>query len=529
MSRLLLASLLLLPLLTVSPAAQSAGNYLSFAQGEQWELVSGGQRMTLDVTGRTGDEWVVQWQNPFVNAQFHFVLRGEQVLLAGLDMGTGLAHLPPNTVYFDFGAKQGATWTNALGTIRVISRGQSISTPSGTYSNAIEFELVAKDKARTYWTFAPDVGFVQFGQGRGAFQLASRPSSRAGLSKPPLSAPPVPVDRPTDRPPAGKQGNSLLIGLDANPTATEGYDNRSKQNRMAMAIQSGVTFQYLHPKWNEVEPRAGSYKFDDLDFQTGLGGGASLPIAINLRTIDTNTRAMPAPYASWKWDDPRMADKLKAVLGALAPHLKGRVRWVAIGNEVDGYFSGHRGEIGPYATLISRVMPTVHQLFPNAKFSINFTYAAAADLRGMYSPFAGFLDYHSFTYYPLNGDFTFRDPSTASTDIANLVRAAGDRLVLFQEIGYASSTGVRSSEDQQARFLENVFEALRQNRTRIIGANFVWMSDLPESVVNDLTRYYRMGNGGNFKAFMATLGYWDVNGKPKKAWTVFSREAPTLR
>jgi hypothetical protein len=519
--------LLLLPVIGPSPAiAQAGDSYLPLEQGNRWEFVSGQQKMTVEVTARTGDEWILRWKNPFVETQFHFVIQGNQVLLAALDMGTGLAHLPANTVYFDFAAKQGVRWSNELGTLRVTSRGQTVSTPAGSYPNAIEFELIAKDTAKTYWTFAPGVGFVQFGQGRGAFQLASFSTGSITTASPSRGAESA---KPVDRTTAAKEGNSVLIGLDANPTPPEGYDNRAKQNRMAMAVESGVKFQYLHPKWNEVEPHAGSYKFDDLDFQVRLAEDHALPISVNLRVIDTNTRAMPEGYASWKFDDPRMADKLKAVLRAMAPHLKGHVRWITIGNEVDNYFSGHRNEVSEYATLVSRVLPMVHEQFPEAKFSINFTHAAAGQLHGMYASFSALVDYYSYTYYPLNSDFTFRDPASAGGDIDNLVRAAADRPVLFQEIGYASSTALHSSEDLQARFLENVFEALRRNRSHIIAANFVWMSDLPESVVDDLTRYYRMGNAANFKAFLATLGYWDRSGKAKKAWSVFAREAPTLR
>jgi hypothetical protein len=519
---LLAAALLLVAL---PPVAYTQSDYLPLDEGHAWELVSGNQHMRLMVKGKSGNEWVVvQWDNPFVNATFRFTKRGQQVLLSGLDMGTGMAHMPADTVYFDFNSREGTSWSNALGTVRVVSRGRNVTTPSGNYSDTIEFELVAKDNAKTYWTFARGVGFVRFGQGRGAFLLAGAPGVKESAS----SAPAV-VSRSTNRNTAATSGKGVLIGIDANPTVPEGYDDNAKRNRVKIAVDSGVTFMYLHPKWNEVEPQAGRYNFNEIDSQVDMARSYNLPLSVNLRIVDTNTRAIPSSYSSWSFRDPQMSEKLRQVLGAMAPHLDGRVRWITIGNEVDNYFGSRTKEIDEYAVLIRNVMPTVRNLFPNAAFSINFTHGAAGDIGGKYGRLADLVEFFSFTYYPLNADFTFRSPSVAGEDIKRIVRVTGDRPVVFQEIGYASSTQLGSSDENQAEFIRNVFQALRDHVDKIVAANFVWMSDLPPSVVDDLGKYYQMGNSANFKAFLATLGYWDQQGRPKKAWQVFAREAPSMR
>ena len=504
-------------LFTTMRTASAQTKYLPLAIGNRWELVSGGQRMTVEVTDQQGSAFVVRWTNPFVNSTFHFEQRGDQVLLTALDMGGGPATFS-NTVYFDFALPQGRQWDNALGTLAISNKGRTLSTPAGTFDDVVEIRLTDKKGAQTFWTFAPNVGFVQFGQGKTAFQLQTftARNERNSGSRPAAITAPLPKAKSTSR---------ILIGLDSNPTATEGYGDQAKLNRARMAVEAGVSLMYIHPKWTEVESPAGKLSFTEVDFQTRLAEQHNLPVYVNLRVIDTSQRAIPGPYASWKFSDPRMSDKLKAILRALAPRLKGRVQWVAIGNESDGYFNTHKNEIADYATLIRNVMGTVRELFPGAAFSVNFTHNAVGQLEQLYSPLVSQMGFYSFTYYPLNPDFTFRDPSVVFADIDAMVSAAKGKPVLFQEFGYPSSGAVSSSEDKQASFVENVFASLRRHRDQIIGANFVWMSDLPESVVNDLGSYYKLSNSDKFKAFLGSLGYWDRSGRPKKAWQTFQREA----
>jgi hypothetical protein len=490
--------------------------------GKRWELVSpaGGQRMSLEVTGREGEAYVVQWRNPFVDSRFHFVLAGGKVFLAGLDMGTGLARMPQGTLYFDLDAAQGQQWSNALGTVTVLAKGKSV----GGHSNGTEFRLTDPKGAQTFWTLSPDGGFLAFGQGPSAFVLTGAPATAArdaGARVAP--APPAGSARA-----GGASGGRVLIGLDSNPPPNEGYDDRSKRNRARMAAQTGVNYVYTHPKWTEVERSAGRFDFSEIDFKIRLAEEHGHPVSLNLRVIDTNQRAIPSAYANWRFTDERMAQRLIEVLRAIAPRTKGRVQWIAIGNEANNYFDGHKGEIGDYAQLIQRVLPTVRELFPGAQFTINFTHAVVPALHTTYAPLTSLCDILSFTYYPLNADFTFQDPGNAARDVRDMVRAAGDKRVLFQEIGYASSTVVNSSEAKQAEFMANVFQALRDHRDRVIAANFVWMSDLPQSVVDDLGKYYGLGNAAKFKAFLGSLGYWDRDGRPKKAWEIFQREATRM-
>ncbi|MBZ0250367.1 MAG: hypothetical protein K8F93_11985 [Burkholderiales bacterium] len=519
----LAAILVPIALLWCEARAAPAENTLPLETGRRWELVSAaaGQSMSLEVAGRSGDAWVVRWNNPWVNATFHFVLDGGRVLLAALDMGTGLAKMPPGTVYFDLGAPAGRQWSNALGKVSVVEAGKSV----GGHRDGKVFRLVDPKGARTYWTLSPTGGFLAFGQGDGAFVLSRATSAPPPPTPSAAAAPWAPASEGPARPGAAPVVERMRVGLDSNPPPTEGYDEASRLNRARMAARAGVNYVYAHPKWTEAEPSAGRYDFGEVDFKARVSQETGAPLSLNLRMIDTNQRAIPSRYRDWRFSDERMAARLADVLRAIAPRTRGRVRWIAIGNESDNYFKSREGEIADYAVLIRRVLPVVRELFPEARFTINFTHAAAGSLATRYAPLLALCDVVSFTYYPLNADFTFQDPSVAGRDVDAMMAAAGTRQVLFQEIGYASSPVVGSSEERQASFITEVFGALRRHRGRVIAANFVWMSDLPQSVVDDLGRYYGAAGVEKFKAFLGSLGYWGRDGRPKKAWAAFEREA----
>ena len=512
-----------------------AADYLPLQVGNRWELRSANvpNPMVFEVTEKTGDVYRVRWDNPWVKAEFQFQDAGNQILLAGLDLGQGVAPMPGGTVYFDFSGSKGKSWQNSLGKISIQDTGHKIETPAGRFENCVLIRALDNKKSATVWGFAPGTGFVQFGEGKGAFYLASfrnsatretssrKPEpSRRGAESPSVSAPARGL---------AANGNRVLIGMDANPSPSEGYTPESMKNRFGMAVRSGVSFHYLHPKWNEIEPKPGKYNFGDVDFKTGLAESHNLPLAINLRIIDTNNRAVPDSYKGWRWDDSKMIDRVTQVLQAMAPRVKGRVKFLSIGNEVDSYFDTHKGEVEAYSRLISAVLPRVRDLFPGAQFSVNFTPRAVPNLKGYLKPLLDLSDVFSITYYPLNADFTMRDPNAPSSDFPAFIAAASGRKVFLQEVGYPSGGANRSSDAAQANFFRSVFRELNAHRGEILAANFVWMSDLPTNVVDDLTKYYRAENSERFKSYLATLGIFDRDGRPKAAWGVFESEAARLQ
>ncbi|HWP86055.1 MAG TPA: hypothetical protein VNN17_12740 [Terriglobia bacterium] len=508
-------AILLLSMVWASqPAAQAQTRYWPLRENQRWELRSPSvpQPMIFEVEGRDGDEYRVRWDNPWVRATFYFRMSGNRILLSRLDMGAGVAEMPPETVYFDFDQRQGGSWTSQAGTMTVTARSRTVRTPAGEYRDCITIRAKGSDGGETFWTFAPDVGVVQFGEGRSAF-LLTEVALRSGGE--PRGEPVAGADRRTHR---------LLVGIDCNPPPNEGFSPAAINKRFQMCVSAGMSFTKIHPKWNEVEPNPGRYNFAEVESHSARAAAHQIPIYLGIRTIDTQGRSMPAAYSGWKWDDPRMTAKLTALLEAMAAKMRGNVRWVAIGNEVDQYFKSRGGEIGPYATLLKNITPVVRRLWPGAAVTVNFTWEAAHEM-ARYRPITDRMEVFSFTYYPLNSDFTVRSPSQIEGHIKTLVQAAAGRPLILQELGYPSGSANRSSEDLQAQFVERSLRAAQSYGDKIIAINYLWMSDLPDSVVEEFAKYYQLPNAEKFKSYLATMGMFDKNGRPKKAWSVFQNLA----
>jgi len=320
----------------------------------------------------------------------------------------------------------------------------------------------------------------------------------------------------------------VYIGLDTNPPPSEGTSAAAKRTWFEKGLRAGVSTVSLSPIWKDVEKTPGVWDFGDLDFNAKLAGEHNLPVYLNIRIIDTNNSAVPAAYASWSFDDQRLSRKLIDLIHAIAPRVAGQVRWVSIGNEVDPYFSAHPGQVAAYRRLLQAVLPTVRSSFPGALFTVNFTFHGIGQMNGTLRPISELTEFTSLTYYPSNPDFTFRDPSEVPSDFAKMYAAAHGKRVFFQELGYASSEVCQSSGEQQARWMKAVLDTLAQHRAQTVAAHFVWMSDIPLSLVDQFGQYYKLPNSDKFKGFLASLGYFDREGHPKPAWAVFERKAIAL-
>jgi hypothetical protein len=517
----------------VTAVAQSSqgSDYLPLAVGNRWELAlpAAPSPMVFEVTGRDGDSYVVRWDNPWIKATFRFRPTGDRVLMTGLDMGAGNAPMPAGTVYFDFGAREGGSWSNGLGRFTVVSRGERVNTPNGTYTDTIRIRATDQKGADTYWTFARGVGFVQFGEGGGAFRLASfRGGSRTTDDR---RAETRPAPSPGGgRAPAGGSGQGTLIGIDYNPTPQEGFEEPSKRRAFKRAVDAGLTYFKAMPTWSALEPRPGEYNFEEIDFAAGLAEEYDLPLYVNVRVIDTGNKSVPSAYAKLPFDDDRTVKALTAALQAAGRRARGRVRWLAIGNEVDSYLKSRDREIEQYARMFERVKGPASDAFGGAQVTVNVTADAVREFSRKFGPITRLGDYASFTYYPLNINFTMRDPSQAMGHVNDIMDAAGSQRVMFQEIGYASAERLGSSLEKQAQFYRNVFAALEKHGDRVIGANFLFMSDLPPKTVEELGDYYKLPFfKDNFKAYLGTLGLFDQQGRPKPAWDVFREQAQRFK
>jgi len=524
---------------TVIPGARGQSRYLPLSPGNRWVLRHPGiaQPITIEVLELSGNEYHIRFSSPFGNNEWMLRPQGESYYLTKYGENGQLAPLPAETLYFDFGARVHEKWSNAIGNISVEATGLSVHTSQVVFRDCIRI----RQSSKMSFTFAPGRGFVEFGEGKDAFLLDvsdSRLTLSDGQTKESADAMPaqhVPSPVSHGRTPGNAQSEGasapspnragqVLFSITPNTFANQPQTPENLMAALGLAERAGLGFLVHNGKWNELEPEAGKYNFESLDFNVATAKRLNIPICYTLRVIETVDRAVPKELTRTSWSDPRLEQRLLGLIQAMAQHFDGRVRWFLLGNEIDGYFTRHPKELFEYTRLFNQVAARLKEIVPGIQVSATLMFGGVDLMDGMMRPLADQFDFVCFTYYPIRADFTMQDPDLVSRHVDRMRSAAHGRPLVLQEIGYASGAKNGSSEESQAQFVENVFRVLRANADFVQAGCFWLLADLKEDFVNTLARYYGMSNSAVFKSFLQTLGMFDGGGQPKKAWLVYERE-----
>jgi len=523
------------------PALSAQSRYLPLASGDRWTLrnPSVPVPITIEVLDKSGDEYHIRFASPFGTNEWMLRPQGERYILTKYGGNGRLADLPADTVYFDFSARNGQSWSNTIGKLSVTGRDVTVRTRKESYEDCVRI----KQGNNMSFTFAPGKGFVVFGEGKEAYVLAESESSleqggatqSAATSQPddslPAShvpGPPKPgsssgARAPVEVPVHHGNGN-VLFSITPNVFANQAQTPENLLAAFGMVEHAGMGFLVHNGKWNELEPKPGQYNLDPLDFNVSTAKRLNIPICYTLRIIETVDRAVPGDLKKMSWSDPRLEQRLLNLVQAMAPHFDGKVRWMLIGNEIDGYFARHPNELADYVKLYTDVAARLKQLSPGIRVSATLMFGGVDLMDGMMRPLTDKFDFICFTYYPIRGDFTMQDPQLVSRHVDRMRQAAHGRGLVLQEIGYSSGAKNSSNEEMQAQFVENVFKALRANSDFVEAGCFWLLADLKDDLVNNLSQYYGITNSAVFKSFLQTLGMYDGSGHPKKAWSIYTRE-----
>jgi hypothetical protein len=164
---------------------------------------------------------------------------------------------------------------------------------------------------------------------------------------------------------------------------------------------------------------------------------------------------------------------------------------------------------------------------PDAQISVSTT-REGLENAGLLRPILDQTGFFALTYYPMGPDFVVRAPSTVDEDFPRILDAAGSKKIFLQEVGCPTSATNGSSEEKQAEIFSRVLDHVAADPDRFIGVNFTFMSDFSDSLVKSFSGYYKMPGADRFSSFLKTLGMFDDQGRPKKAWAVFERKVRAL-
>lgn len=311
-----------------------------------------------------------------------------------------------------------------------------------------------------------------------------------------------------------------LVGISPNVKVGGKIDDLVKDLKSLRG--DGLGFQYLTLKWSELEPEKGNLDLKKLDDGVRGLGGLGFDLAVNIQTLDTNNRTLPADLMDKPFDSPEMRTRWEALLRAVAPRLTPKVRWVMLGNEVDVYLAQHGAELEPYAGFVERGRALLRERKPDLPVGVTCTYGGARARPDQFRRLNHDTDFVALTYYPLKPDFSVEPVSVVAGDISRMVEMAGRKPLLITEAGYPADPLLGSSETQQAAFVDALFDAVKAHPSRIAVVNYFLLVDFNDSLVETFLKYYRVPDA-KFRAYLATLGLRKQDGTPRKSESAFLR------
>lgn len=310
------------------------------------------------------------------------------------------------------------------------------------------------------------------------------------------------------------------LGLTPNPAPGESPD------AVLLTLRStGVNLFYQYAPWDSFETAPGVFRTSPLrqlvSTVRALGGATY----VNLVIVDTNRRRLPADIAGLAFNDPALVSRVDRVVDSVLAVARSQpLLALALGNEVDVYFSLNPGEFPAFLSLYQREVGRIHSALPGLPVGISTTWDGASGSRSAYAdPLIAASDLAIYTYYPFQDgtDFVHRPPSTYEADVGAMRARNADKPYALQEAGYSSSAVNAGSDSLQAdfvrRFRTHVANSLASD---LLFANWFLYTDLPAATVDTLIAYYGFDTPG-FRAYLGNLGLRHADGTPKPGWNTW--------
>ncbi len=300
-------------------------------------------------------------------------------------------------------------------------------------------------------------------------------------------------------------------------------------------IQSGASVYELSISWSDLEPNPGEIDTAYLESLLDILSSVHLQPYLSITTINTVKLTLPADLMTADayelaqnrhFDDPVITERFARLLEVVVPLLvKQGGFFISVGNEVEGWLESRPDEAPGFMGFVAAARDYTHQLEPRLAVGATITYGGVERNWEYVDDLLAVSDAAAFTYYPLNDDFSVREPSVAAADIARMVEAAGDLPVLFQEVGYPSgdlpTPGNGSSGEQQRQFFENFFAAVQQY-PQVRFVSVLQLSDWSSAICDSFVQYYtNQTTLPQFHEYLCSLGLLEYDGTPKPAFDTF--------
>lgn len=331
-----------------------------------------------------------------------------------------------------------------------------------------------------------------------------------GLARAQAEEPPKPL-------PAGA-ARAPRLGLALN--VPEGGGEAEYLAALRSQIRLGLDGLAISVKWSDVEKSPGQYDWKVLDDALGIGKFLGAEVALTVQTIDTNQRTLPADLQDKGWGDPGLRQRWQRFLATLVPRLGPAVKWVSLGNEVDGYLAAKPDELDAFAEFLTEGRAVLRQARLGLPVGVTLMAHELSRAPQVAARLVPLCDVVFWTYYPIQADFSIRPAEQWTAPWRAALAASGGKPVVLQEVGIPSSPLLGSSPEIQAEFVRVMLAEVARDGRQVQLVSVFMAVDFGPKALDVLLAYYGF-HDPRFRAYLGSLGLFTATGTPKPAWQTF--------
>ncbi|MHC4862356.1 MAG: hypothetical protein ACYTDY_19950 [Planctomycetota bacterium] len=283
-----------------------------------------------------------------------------------------------------------------------------------------------------------------------------------------------------------KPRGERLLGVDVSEAADGDYGKAFHCARGA-----GMNAVSLSLSWGDVEKEPGKFDNPYPAIANIYFPPQNVLVSLMIGPVDTVQDRRPRDLKGKPWDDPEVVARFKKlvdhVLGEM-PDVK--LACLAVGNEVDGTLRG-RKDWEQYTRFFKAIKAHVREKRKDLKVGVKIMFdGLTGDRKDLAKKLNAEADVVLATYYPLNKDFTVKDPKVVQKD------------------------------------WKETFKAWDRHAARVRLVFFTWLHDMDPAGLDDMKKYYGVGDE-RFLDFLATLGlrHREGSGRDKEGFAALKREA----
>ena len=332
------------------------------------------------------------------------------------------------------------------------------------------------------------------------------------------------------------------IGLVINPPQTS-TSIQELNSVYQQAASTGIGRSNVYLFWNNIEPIKNEYDWQNSDILMSFNKKNDLKVTLFFSIINGKTLG---PFPDWigrptlnNLPQQNLINTLDAILSRYDI-----IDTVIIAGETDEHFRYNEQSIPVYNKLFSNVYNQIKEKHPDVKI------ANAFSLHGIINKHLSHIvkevevgDFVAFNYLPVNSlNDIIKSPKEARNDLDKMLELAGDNKIGIFEISWSTSDFVNGSENNQAKFVKEVFDFYSDNQQKIEFITWYRQFDKPEGTCQttpEETGSVEIGGTsslGSSEFVIERLGYYlcsagllDNSGNPKPAWNEFQSQIKNLR